>query len=138
MVRLALHCRERRPMAFVFLLVVAFLSLSSRGDLQLRQCMFRFIFLAQKFPLYGILSHLFGFSLFRFDRTMFGSNFSPDISSSVWICNASSSGFVRMGANVPSPSTSGISSSSSSSSFSSLSLSVLFRFWTIFDFSFKM
>ena len=66
----------------------------------------------------------------------------------MWICSASSYGFVRVGAYLPSRSvvlyvfgvliSSGNSSSFSSSSSSSVSVSVAFRFWTIFNFPFSV
>ena len=101
------------------------------------------IFLA---PVYGIVSYLFSFLIFRFDRLILVSKFSPGIAPFVWICSAFSFGFVRMrifqsrcevSYNLVSFS-SGNSSSSSSSSSSSMSVSVAFRFWSIFNFPFNM
>ena len=87
------------------------------------------------------------FFLFRYDRLTIFSKLSPGISPSVWICNASSSRFVRMGMYFPPrsevsyvfgvPNSYGTSSSSSSSS-SSVSVSLAFRFWTILSFPLNM
>ena len=95
-----------------------------------------------------MLPYLFGFLLFRLERLICDSEFSPGISLSVCSCSVSSSGLVRIGTYLPSfsdvsytigvPISSGVSSSSSSSSSSSVSLSARFLFWTSFNLPFRM